>query len=1135
MAKKNSGGKTLAGLAESKKQQVKPIEKFHNSLALSRWALKIIKGHSLDLLRATLNRREMEGIDAETGHTLFFNAVIGSSLFELGDPTKVTKSALEAYDLRVVGYWQQITASAARRDADGNPVKMKYYQWLTLMVTELYLDCYFNRRAQLLNELNAEIDEVNKALPAKEHLAAAKLEDLDKVSFWEATGSGKTLLMHVNILQYKWYAAQVGKSLDRVILLTPNEGLANQHLEELKASGIPAASLTDDLFKNDTSKVGVVDSNKLSSKGAGVKVMAAESFEGKNLVMVDEGHHGSSKEDGEHRKVRDMLAKDGFSFEYSATFGQAVSSENKKDVRVLWDLYARNILFDYSYRYFFDDGYGKEAMILNLDERTEDPEARRFEYLVGNLLAYYQQHYVYEDKDEQPTMKAFGIARPLCLFVGNTVLAPKKDKKTGEYKLDETSSDVWSVIKFLASVLNRRSEVENLIKRYRQNDAVIEVGDKNPFYNMFLPISKGSEKEVYDDMLRKVFKASGVQKLHLQLLKKTGEIILRVGNGPVFGVINIGDSAGFLSAAMVGTEFIIDPADDMEDTSYFATLNDKDSPVTILVGSRKFTEGWSSWRVSAMGLLNMGVSEGTQIIQLFGRGVRLQGKNFSLKRSKESERPSKSHLRKLETLNVFGIRANYMAKFKEYLELEIGRPLDSVLTLDFPVKHRSIPAGLKVPQVADGYGLNQVNGFKAKKTIVLFKIPDEDKKRIKKPVFIYEDYSSVQALMVSDKNPEEQGTGEKKSVKIDGRAMPFIDMDRVYLRLLEEKACKHFENLEINRGELQHIADEMFKGKDGAHDWYQLYSREADVTFDSFSKLENIERLFTKLVVGYMEVFYKTLQHLYEDEHMEIVPVTEKMLNEGDFRWPQEYQFEFEDNEDGNFWKGRLENLKGYFEDADFPAKCSMWSSEGTRDFVAIAFRQSLYVPLFYSRKGAKLPLKMKPLSFDAPSEMRFVEDLERYYESPANHGFFANIDLYLMRNASNKARGLGFAQAGNFYPDFLLWLKDKSTGKEYLSFIDPKGLRNVSFESPKLNFAKEVKELEKVVNKDQANKLILNSIILSDTPYSELADLFSEHSKDDYEAKHVFFLDEGSSGGTDGGKYLPKMFEAMKMELPDA
>jgi len=259
--------------------------------------------------------------------------------------------------------------------------------------------------------------------------------------------------------------------------------------------------------------------------------------------------------------------------------------------------------------------------------------------------------------------------------------------------------------------------------------------------------------------------------------------------------------------------------------------------------------------------------------------------------------------------------------------------------------------------------------------------------------------------------------------------------------------------------------------------------------------------------------------------------VTEEMLNEGNFRWPQKYQFEFEDNAFGNFWKGRLENLKDYFEDGDFPAKCSMWSSEGTRDFVAIAFERSLYVPLFYARRGAKLPLKMKPLSFDAPSELRFVEDLMRFYDDSANKGFFTNVDLYLMRNASQKSRGLGFAQAGNFYPDFLLWLKDKTTGKEYLSFIDPKGLHHVSFESPKLNFAKEVKELERAINKGSSDKLILNSIILSDTPYAELTDLFKEHTKADYEAKHVFFLDEGNPVPGTGGQYLPKMFAAVRKE----
>ncbi|MFH4377282.1 hypothetical protein WAJ76_21410, partial [Acinetobacter baumannii] len=67
--------------------------------------------------------------------------------------------------------------------------------------------------------------------------------------------------------------------------------------------------------------------------------------------------------------------------------------------------------------------------------------------------------------------------------------------------------------------------------------------------------------------------------------------------------------------------------------SLFPTLNDDNSETHLLIGSRKFTEGWSSWRVSTMGLLNMGSGEGAQIIQLFGRGVRLKGENFSLKRT----------------------------------------------------------------------------------------------------------------------------------------------------------------------------------------------------------------------------------------------------------------------------------------------------------------------------------------------------------------------------------------------------------------------------------------------------------------------------------------------------------------------
>jgi len=52
-------------------------------------------------------------------------------------------------------------------------------------------------------------------------------------------------------------------------------------------------------------------------------------------------------------------------------------------------------------------------------------------------------------------------------------------------------------------------------------------------------------------------------------------------------------------------------------------------------------------------LMNIGKSEGAQIIQLFGRGVRLKGLGFCLKRSsKISGNKAPAHITTLETLNV---------------------------------------------------------------------------------------------------------------------------------------------------------------------------------------------------------------------------------------------------------------------------------------------------------------------------------------------------------------------------------------------------------------------------------------------------------------------------------------------------
>ena len=110
----------------------------------------------------------------------------------------------------------------------------------------------------------------------------------------------------------------------------------------------------------------------------------------------------------------------------------------------------------------------------------------------------------------------------------------------------------------------------------------------------------------------------------------------------------------------------------------FENIKKVDSRINMLIGAKKFMQGWDSWRVTNMGLLNIGRSEGTEIIQLFGRGVRLKGLNRSLKRSSALPPPHPEGIDLLERLNIFAVRANYMTQFRDYLEREGVEPFGDV-------------------------------------------------------------------------------------------------------------------------------------------------------------------------------------------------------------------------------------------------------------------------------------------------------------------------------------------------------------------------------------------------------------------------------------------------------------------------
>ena len=226
--------------------------------------------------------------------------------------------------------------------------------------------------------------------------------------------------------------------------------------------------------------------------------------------------------------------------------------------------------------------------------------------------------------------------------------------------------------------------------------------------------------------------------------------------------------------------------DDAISGSLFRDVDGADSQVNVLIGAKKFIEGWSSWRVSNMGLLNIGKSEGSQIIQLFGRGVRLKGLDFSLKRSSFvgslEYHPERIDL--LETLNFFAVEANYMVEFRKYLERE-GVDPGGYEEIPFPI-HREdalIGEGLYVPAVPDG------SEFSENSRIVLDEHED---------IRVNLDLSIKAESMRMGEGGVSTGAAKAGQGRLIGEPyLSMLDWTRVYLDLLDYKNSRRLHNLII--------------------------------------------------------------------------------------------------------------------------------------------------------------------------------------------------------------------------------------------------------------------------------------------------------------------------------------------------
>jgi hypothetical protein len=1006
-----------------------------------------------------------DGYDEE-GRSYLFHAFISRE-----DLDADVREHLEEYDQNIRKHVESIN-----RKRPEPKYTLKYYQYLTVLATEIYLDRFFRGKMEFFKFLNTHgrkralemgLQGVHFTLGSGQNLLA----------YWMATGSGKTILMHLHYLQFLHYnRGQNRVSIDNILLITPNERLSEQHLEELELSGIQASpfqirSGSQQTFQHEGLQV--IEITKLTEEKSGDgKSVDITQLGSHNLIFVDEGHKGSGG--NSWFKNRDAICKDGFAFEYSATFGQAVMAGSKPDPELL-DRYRKAILIDYSYRHFYGDGYGKEFNVLNVsDEKFTD--TTRTMVMYANLLSFYQQWRIFQDQPE--LVKEYHLEDPLWIYVGSKVIGKKTESgvlNSDVYKvvafLHQVTTDPTLSIQCLDALLSGRS---GLIDEKTKVDIFVkDYPDTSLGYVRGLSLSG---KELYAKILTDLFGTVPHTPLHLVRLRGTeGEIFLKYGNGSPFGLINIGDEKGFtdlVSENQGGNPGSIQIENEVVAGSVFSSI-DQRPDILLLIGAKKFIEGWNSFRVSSMGLLNMGKSEGPEIIQLFGRGIRLHGKGNSLKRTEPgSNEDVPDYLKYLETLSIFGIEAEYMKLFREFIggtgEGGADKKTWKTIKLNVEPDNRLISAHpLYLPKV-------EPKKFRDYEYVHLS--PD-----ITPPIRV-----TVDLMPVVDIKKGLDETSIKTQNFVDRKRFPVqyldgLNWDTISWALDDLRFMKGWHNFVSDIPTLQKII---------ISESYDLYCPDSYVRPIKFSDLTVLEEVTIAILKKYLTAFYHRVQSEWAKQNLQVEEVTRDHPNIC-------ITYTINISEKDKAMKKAVEELLQ-------PNKRDIFGAFDGPVLKNVHWSRHLYQPLLSTETDDREILTLQPTGIN--NEEKFVRDLIAYMEKEVNK--FSGFECYLLRNLPK--RGVGFFETAYFYPDFIFWMV---RGKEQqVVFLEPHGMASdYDKGAEKLNICSTIRsEYEGLVGERLKEKgvdliLMLDAYIISVSDPGPVHQRYSGDPRD----KHIVHQNE--------------------------
>ena len=437
---------------------------------------------------------------------------------------------------------------------------------------------------------------------------------INRMGFWMATGSGKTLVM-VKLIEYLHRLIQrLEIPSHNFLILAPSDHLIRQIrdiIAEFNQSGLylnlvplkQHGKLRQGRI-GDTAIVYYHRSDNVSDteKQALIDFRRYEN-DGKWYVFLDEAHKGGTEE-SKRQAYYSVMSRQGFLFNFSATFTDAhdIATTVKK----------------YNLEEFVREGHGKRICLIEREFKSfrntkdEIDYEGRLRIVMKSLLNLAFVIACANRIRSIPNLECM-YHLPLMLTLVNSV----------NTDVEKEQNDLWAFFQTLRDIAAGNvgkpyfSEIKNeLISDWVDSDFMFEDETGATFDEGSAILRDMSIADLREAVFLSRTKGA-LQMIHSSDNKELA-FQLKTADSP-FALIRIGNTSKWRNQLLVDYE----DTSSLRDKSFFDEL--ESSSITILMGSRSFFESWDSNRPNVINFINIGVAAARKfIVQSVGRGVRVE-------------------------------------------------------------------------------------------------------------------------------------------------------------------------------------------------------------------------------------------------------------------------------------------------------------------------------------------------------------------------------------------------------------------------------------------------------------------------------------------------------------------------------